>query len=162
LISHHVLAQCLYGFLYVPPSILALWSLTMAATTDPGSVPMGARPLPSNLAAGEDENVVVERDDGAAGRGGLRRRRGVRRCGKCNDNYKPGRAHHDSVTGRCVVKMDHFCPWVGNAVGIMNHKVRRVMVALEPCREHRACFYLPRFFLFHYILYICMYYIICI
>jgi len=121
LISHHALAQCLYGILYAPLSILALWSLTMAATTDPGSVPMGARPLPSNLASGEDEGVVTERD---GARGGLRRRRGVRRCGKCDDNYKPGRAHHDSVTGRCVVKMDHFCPWVGNAVGIMNHKVR--------------------------------------
>ena len=36
------------------------------------------------------------------------RRRGIRRCRKCNDNYKPPRAHHDSVTGRCVVKFDHF------------------------------------------------------
>jgi hypothetical protein len=116
LTSHHVVAQCLYGVLYVPLSTLALWSLTMAAATDPGAVPMGARPLPG---AGEEEGVVVERDDV---RGGLRRRRGVRRCRKCNDNYKPARAHHDSVTGRCVVKMDHFCPWVGNAVGIMNHK----------------------------------------
>jgi len=26
------------------------------------------------------------------------------------------------VTGRCIVKFDHFCPWVGNAVGAMNHK----------------------------------------
>lgn len=48
--------------------------------------------------------------------------RGVRRCRKCNDNFKPPRAHHDSVTGRCIVKLDHFCPWVGNAVGIRNHK----------------------------------------
>jgi palmitoyltransferase len=131
LTSHHVLAQCLYGILYVPPSVLALWSLTMAATTDPGSVPMGARPLPSNLASGEDGADVVTERDGAGG-GGLRRRRGVRRCGKCDDNYKPGRAHHDSVTGRCVVKMDHFCPWVGNAVGIMNHKVRVVVSSLDP------------------------------
>jgi hypothetical protein len=66
------------------------------------------------------ETVAIERCiDGS----GLRRRRGVRRCGTCNDNYKPQRAHHDSITGRCIVKMDHFCPWVGNAVGIMNHKV---------------------------------------
>lgn len=51
-----------------------------------------------------------------------KRRRGIRRCRKCQDNYKPPRAHHDSVTGRCIVKMDHFCPWVGNAVGALNHK----------------------------------------
>ena len=28
---------------------------------------------------------------------------------------KPPRAHHDSVTGRCIVKLDHYCPWVSNA-----------------------------------------------
>ena len=76
----------------------------MAATTDPGAVPMGARPIPVNMVA-ESESVVTERDPN---RGGLRRRRGIRRCRKCNDNYKPPRAHHDSVTGRCVVKMDHY------------------------------------------------------
>lgn len=92
----------------------------MATTTNPGAVPMGARPLRSNLEAGEDNAIIVERD---VTRGGLQRRRGVRRCRKCNDNYKPSRAHHDSVTGRCIVKMDHFCPWVGNAIGICNHKV---------------------------------------
>ena len=52
----------------------------------------------------------------------LRPQRGTRRCHKCNDNYKPPRAHHDSVTGRCIVKLDHYCPWVCNAVGALNHK----------------------------------------
>ena len=122
LIRHHLAAQLLYGTLYVPLSFMALWSLFAASTTNPGAVPMGARPLPVNLGpGGEDDSIIVERD---YVRGGLRRRRGVRRCAKCKDNYKPVRAHHDSVTGRCIVKMDHYCPWVGNAVGIMNHKVR--------------------------------------
>jgi hypothetical protein len=26
------------------------------------------------------------------------------------------------VTGRCIVRFDHFCPWVNNAIGILNHK----------------------------------------
>ena len=30
--------------------------------------------------------------------------------------------HHNRVTGRCIVKFDHYCPWVGNAVGALNHK----------------------------------------
>ena len=77
---------------------------------------MGARPL-----------VTVRRATSAAGDGGIggitnNRSRALRRCPKCNDNFKPGRAHHDSVTGRCIVKFDHFCPWVGNAVGATNHK----------------------------------------
>eukprot|EP00521_Asterionellopsis_glacialis_P009166 CAMPEP_0195285746 /NCGR_PEP_ID=MMETSP0707-20130614/3472_1 /TAXON_ID=33640 /ORGANISM="Asterionellopsis glacialis, Strain CCMP134" /LENGTH=322 /DNA_ID=CAMNT_0040345289 /DNA_START=139 /DNA_END=1107 /DNA_ORIENTATION=+ len=42
-------------------------------------------------------------------------------CASCK-SYKPPRAHHDSVTGRCIVKFDHFCPWVGNSIGLLNHK----------------------------------------
>ena len=31
-------------------------------------------------------------------------------CSVCL-NWKPDRAHHCSEIGRCVRKMDHFCPW---------------------------------------------------
>jgi palmitoyltransferase len=42
-------------------------------------------------------------------------------CEKCN-NYKPDRTHHCSQTGRCVRRMDHFCPWAGGIVSETNHK----------------------------------------
>lgn len=35
----------------------------------------------------------------------------VRFCDKCM-LVKPDRAHHCSVCGMCVLKMDHHCPWV--------------------------------------------------
>lgn len=37
-------------------------------------------------------------------------------CDKCH-NWKPDRTHHSQDVGRCVTKMDHFCPWVGGVVG---------------------------------------------
>ncbi|CCJ30038.1 unnamed protein product [Pneumocystis jirovecii] len=33
-------------------------------------------------------------------------------CAVC-EVYKPDRAHHCSEVQRCVLKLDHFCPWVG-------------------------------------------------
>jgi palmitoyltransferase ZDHHC2/15/20 len=36
--------------------------------------------------------------------------------------WKPPRAHHDSVTGRCVLKMDHYCVWLLNCIGLLNYK----------------------------------------
>lgn len=144
LISHSLPAQLLFGIGYAPTAALAVASLVMAWTTDPGAVPMGARPLPvptpgdleklaGASASGEERGAASTVTNGRLEAGGglhdrvaastLRnRRRGIRRCRKCNDNYKPPRAHHDSVTGRCIVKMDHYCPWVCNAVGALNHK----------------------------------------
>lgn len=44
-----------------------------------------------------------------------------RYCKKC-ELIKPPRAHHCSICGKCVLKMDHHCPWVGNCVAERNHK----------------------------------------
>jgi len=154
LLTGSITAIILYLVLYVPFFLLAISSLFMAWSTDPGAVPMGARPLyhpsydeqqissaskssvsdPALLEAGgvgetnDDNNADMDQllkrrsDSESSASASLSSQRGVRRCRKCNDNYKPHRAHHDSVTGRCVVKLDHFCPWVGNAVGALNHK----------------------------------------
>ncbi|BGP43666.1 palmitoyltransferase for Vac8p [Rhodotorula kratochvilovae] len=46
----------------------------------------------------------------------------VRFCRKCNVP-KPDRAHHCSSCRRCVLKMDHHCPWLGGGcVGWANYK----------------------------------------
>ncbi|KAG7339079.1 DHHC palmitoyltransferase [Nitzschia inconspicua] len=112
LIAGSLVATAVFVLLYVPSVVLAITSLFMAWTTDPGAVPLGARPLVTVKRAASGELMATQGQ----------RNRALRRCHKCNDNFKPNRAHHDSVTGRCIVKFDHFCPWIGNAVGAMNHK----------------------------------------
>lgn len=42
-------------------------------------------------------------------------------CKKCQC-AKPDRAHHCSACGRCVLKMDHHCPWLATCVGLHNYK----------------------------------------
>mmetsp|Transcript_13181 Transcript_13181/g.37064 ORF Transcript_13181/g.37064 Transcript_13181/m.37064 type:complete len:408 (-) Transcript_13181:2502-3725(-) len=118
LISGSLISTAVFILLYVPAVLLALASLFMAWTSDPGCVPMGARPLVTVRPA----SSMTVGGGGSNSGGNSSRTRALRRCHKCNDNFKPARAHHDSVTGRCIVKFDHFCPWVGNAVGATNHK----------------------------------------
>lgn len=43
----------------------------------------------------------------------------IKMCPLCNE-YKPLRAHHCSICGICVLKMDHHCPWINNCVGQNN------------------------------------------
>lgn len=37
-------------------------------------------------------------------------------CSDCQ-NWKPERAHHSGEIKRCVMKMDHYCPWAGGMIG---------------------------------------------
>ncbi|PTU17279.1 hypothetical protein P175DRAFT_0519325 [Aspergillus ochraceoroseus IBT 24754] len=46
---------------------------------------------------------------------------GSRFCKKCQ-SPKPDRAHHCSTCKRCVLKMDHHCPWLATCVGLYNYK----------------------------------------
>jgi len=89
---------------------LAVYSHYKCMTTDPGAVPKDAVPLPSDM---------HEADPEAAHVGTTKYRKFCKRC----KAFKPSRAHHCSMCGRCVVKMDHHCPWVNNCVGIGNHKL---------------------------------------
>ena len=54
---------------------------------------------PRNLAEFLDKEVFACENDGLP-----------RYCSSC-DCWKPDRSHHCSEVGRCVMKMDHFCPW---------------------------------------------------
>jgi palmitoyltransferase len=42
-------------------------------------------------------------------------------CPMCH-NWKPDRTHHSSQLGRCVKRMDHFCPYAGGIISETSHK----------------------------------------
>lgn len=42
-------------------------------------------------------------------------------CNKCHA-WKPDRTHHCLQLGKCILKMDHYCPWFSSCVGYRNHK----------------------------------------
>lgn len=46
---------------------------------------------------------------------------GYRFCNKCKA-WKPDRCHHCSSCNRCILRMDHHCPWFAECVGFKNHK----------------------------------------
>lgn len=56
-----------------------------------------------------------------------------RRCRKCG-GPKPPRSHHCSICRRCVLKMDHHCPWFNTCVGFHNQRYfDRFLVYLHAC-----------------------------
>lgn len=89
-------------------ALLAGYTHFRTMTTNPGAVPSDAQPLISD----DDE---FDREQGS--------RAGHKKfCRRCN-GFKPVRAHHCSICRRCIVKMDHHCPWVNNCVGLTNQKL---------------------------------------
>jgi palmitoyltransferase len=46
---------------------------------------------------------------------------GYRYCSKCA-TWKPDRAHHCSRENKCILRMDHHCPWFAVCIGFFNQK----------------------------------------
>ena len=91
------------------------WSYTTAVFTPPGS-PLdqngsaGYFSLPTQEPSRHDVTSLTVKSTGE-----------LRFCKKCQAR-KPDRAHHCSTCKRCVLKMDHHCPWLATCVGMRNYK----------------------------------------
>ncbi|MEW5304762.1 MAG: hypothetical protein WDW38_009678 [Sanguina aurantia] len=97
--------------------VMLLWSYFAAVSTDPGGVPPGWHPfLDEAHARSELERMAYS--DYYFDRRDPRRPRFCKRC----QSWKPERSHHCSVSGRCILKQDHYCIWVINCVGLLNYK----------------------------------------
>lgn len=96
---------CHHVIFYTICSLLALFSHSRAQFSDPGAVPK-ITPL---------RRFPVVKPDQPKQRGAKQQ------CVRCTTT-KPVGSHHCSSCGRCIVKMDHHCPWVNNCVAIFNQK----------------------------------------
>lgn len=86
--------------------ILMIISHLQAVLSDPGTVPLPKTSLDfSDMHAGQK----LSKDNGWTV------------CMKC-ETYRPPRAHHCRICGRCIRRMDHHCPWINNCVGERNQK----------------------------------------
>ncbi|CAN0571332.1 unnamed protein product, partial [Ectocarpus sp. 12 AP-2014] len=107
--------KVLTSLAFVSLAAVAATAHVRTMLTNPGAVPRDAAPPPPPDSGGEGE-----------GEGGVNNRGGhlLSVDEKCRcDAFKPARAHHCSLCQRCIVKMDHHCPWVNNCVGIGNQKL---------------------------------------
>ncbi|KAK8932389.1 Palmitoyltransferase PFA3 [Metarhizium anisopliae] len=93
--------------------LLLNWSYTTAVFTDPGSTTnrdgYGLLPTTTQNHHPPATSVTVKSNGE------------IRFCKKCQAR-KPDRAHHCSTCRRCVLKMDHHCPWLATCLGLRNYK----------------------------------------
>ncbi|KAF9242657.1 DHHC palmitoyltransferase-domain-containing protein [Melanogaster broomeanus] len=89
-------------------TFLACWSLIVCVTRDPGPVSLG-KTMGEEEAEDDDlglrDALMAGPDDDDLSL--------VKWCRKCWAP-KPERTHHCTLCGRCVLKMDHHCLWLGN------------------------------------------------
>merc|ERR1719265_788534 len=96
---------------------MLLWSYLATAFLDPGT------PECEEWKAWLEVHQANPQPEEAPGPGGRRQWKPGQAgfCTKC-DAPRPERAHHCSWTGTCILRMDHYCPWVSNTVGWRNTK----------------------------------------
>jgi palmitoyltransferase len=102
------------GILITPLGLFILFNLfynhIMTIFTPPGTIGADV-PTPDNidLLLSEEANFIKR---------GLTFGKYCKTCRK----PKPPRTHHCHICKRCVLKMDHHCPWVANCVGHGNYR----------------------------------------
>ncbi|XP_044765045.1 palmitoyltransferase ZDHHC2 [Coccinella septempunctata] len=122
-----LMVKILYLIFYHISLAMFLWAYWQTVFTDIGRVPQKYR-IPDvcheqllRAESAEEQHNILEEYSKNLPNVNVNINGAVRYCDKCRC-IKPDRAHHCSVCGECVLKMDHHCPWVNNCVSFTNYK----------------------------------------
>eukprot|EP00947_MAST-08B_sp_MAST-8B-sp1_P001328 g1328.t1 len=136
------LAATIVGNFYM---VMYLWCIVVVRFINPGFVPRRypwdpTVPPPNSakrvLPSSSSTFGIQRKLDG--------RHRFCRVCG----TYKPDRAHHDRMSGHCVLQLDHHDVWLGATIGYKNKKA--FVLALF----YRSCYFLAMWGLLIFRLYL--------
>ncbi|XP_038689291.1 probable protein S-acyltransferase 15 [Tripterygium wilfordii] len=100
-------AGSLNALIFTFMASLCVFSFFVCVVTDPGHVPSSYAPDVEGTGGSDQESDKNGEQ--------------LKQCDKCHA-FKPPRAHHCRVCGRCVLRMDHHCIWINNCVGFWNYK----------------------------------------
>jgi palmitoyltransferase len=120
--------------------ILVIWSFTLTCLIDPGTVSTvttleGGNDMPlmergrdsfDSLHSNDTTLPTLTQLDGSEEKTKINRSTSLSNtspifCQKCKV-VKPPRAHHCSTCGKCILRMDHHCPWFANCIGLHNYR----------------------------------------
>ncbi|XP_076442493.1 palmitoyltransferase ZDHHC6-like isoform X1 [Babylonia areolata] len=113
----HSLGGFLHLLAFLTWVLLTLFNYFMAMLKGPGFVPLGWKPKK------------------------LESTRLLQYCDFCK-GYKAPRSHHCRKCDRCVMKMDHHCPWINTCCGHWNHANFCYFLFFAPCGCVHALFIL--------------------
>ena len=138
---HMTIAGTLHRTLFTAIAAIAVASHFKAMTTDPGAVPPDARPLECADVPSLDESTSSSQtqkllEASTSPKPPPQVKRLCRRC----KSFKPARAHHCSICRRCIIKMDHHCPWVNNVSSRnerSNEEMAKIVSHLYVCHFFR-------------------------
>jgi len=122
-----VLQRGIYLAFYHISFILFAWSYGRTIFQDPGApekrffLTLQQLDQLTNAETEEQEKVVLHKAASTLPVMCRQVNSDVRYCKPCT-LIKPDRCHHCSICRKCVLKMDHHCPWVNNCVGFANYK----------------------------------------
>jgi len=117
--SHHEVEAVFLCILFHIPFIITQIAYFQCVFTDPGGIPDG---FPEEYETKDHVEVDGDSTPAVVLTVETNKRGERRKCDKCSDRLKPDRSHHCRACRRCILKMDHHCPWVNNCVGFYNYK----------------------------------------